>query len=193
MYIHSIFTIASIAICQMGLLLFPFNDQLVASGSNELKLNGIGFDDKGQFPKEYTCDSSGISPALSWKGRPKGTESYVLTMHHFDPTGNKHVYWVLYNIPANLQSLPSNASGIGSMGINTVNRRNAYAPPCSKGPGPKQYQITLYAVSKQLLTGNSQGMITMDDVMRDIETSKLDSSLLTVTYSRPSNSVSKSH
>ena len=193
MYTHSIFTIASIAICQMGLLFFPFNTQQVANGSNELKLNGIGFDDKGQFPKEYTCDSSGISPALSWQGRPKGTTSYVLTMHHFDPTGNKHVYWVLYNIPANIQSLPSNASGIGSMGINTVNRRNAYAPPCSKGPGPKQYQITLYAVSKQVLTGNTQGMITLDDVMRDIETTKLDSSLLTVTYSRPSNIVSKSH
>jgi len=193
MYIHSIFTIASIAICQMGLLFFPINTQQVANGSNELKLNGIGFDDKGQFPKEYTCDSSGISPALSWQGRPKGTVSYVLTMHHFDPTGNKHVYWVLYNIPANIQSLPSNASGIGSMGINTVNRRNAYAPPCSKGPGPKQYQITLYAVSKQVLTGNTQGMITLDDVMRDIETTKLDSSLLTVTYSRPSNIVSKSH
>ncbi len=193
MYTNSIFTIASIAICQMGLLLSPFNDQLVASGSNELKLNVIGFDDKGQFPKEYTCDSSGISPALSWKGRPKGTESYVLTMHHFDPTGNKHVYWVLYNIPANVQSLPTNASGIGTMGINTVNRRNAYAPPCSKGPGPKKYLITLYAVSNQVLSGNTQGMITMDDVMRDIETTKLDSSLLTVTYSRPSNIVSKSH
>jgi phosphatidylethanolamine-binding protein (PEBP) family uncharacterized protein len=114
-------------------------------------------------------------------------------MHHFDPTGNKHVYWVLYNIPSNIQSLPSNASGIGSMGINTVNRRNAYAPPCSKGPGPKQYLITLYAVSKQALRGNTKGMITMDDVMRDIETSKLDSSLLTVTYSRPSNIVSKSN
>ncbi len=193
MYTNSIFTIASIAICQMGLLLSPFNDQLVASGSNELKLNVIGFDDKGQFPKEYTCDSSGISPALSWKGRPKGTESYVLTMHHFDPTGNKHVYWVLYNIPANVQSLPSNASGIGTMGINTVNRRNAYAPPCSKGPGPKKYLITLYAVSNQVLSGNTQGMITMDDVMRDIETTKLDSSMLTVTYSRAGNIVSKSH
>jgi phosphatidylethanolamine-binding protein (PEBP) family uncharacterized protein len=99
----------------------------------------------------------------------------------------------LYNIPSNIQSLPSNASGIGSMGINTVNRRNAYAPPCSKGPGPKQYLITLYAVSKQALRGNTKGMITMDDVMRDIETSKLDSSLLTVTYSRPSNIVSKSN
>ena len=192
MYTHSIFTIASIAIFQMGLLFFPFSDQVVGA-NKELQLNGMGFEDNGQFPKEYTCDSSGISPALSWKGRPKGTESYVLTMHHFDPNGNKHVYWVLYNIPANIQSLPSNASGIGSMGINTVNRRNAYAPPCSKGPGPKQYLITLYAVSKQVLTGNTQGVITMDDVMRDIETTKLDSSLLTVTYSRPSNIVSKSH
>ena len=193
MYTHSIYTIATIAICQIGLLFSPFKTEVVVRANNELQLNGIGFQDNGQFPKEYTCDSSGISPALSWKGRPNGTTSYVLTMHHFDPTGNKHVYWVLYNIPANIQSLPSNASGIGSMGINTVNRRNAYAPPCSKGPGPKQYLITLYAVSKQALSGTPQGMITMDDVMRDIETSKLDSSLLTVTYSRPSNIVSKSH
>ncbi len=192
MYTHSIFTIASITIFQMGLLFFPFSDQVVGA-NKELQLNGMGFEDNGQFPKEYTCDSSGISPALSWKGRPKGTESYVLTMHHFDPTGNKHVYWVLYNIPANIQSLPSNASGIGSMGINTVNRRNAYAPPCSKGPGPKQYLITLYAVSKRVLNGNTRGMITMDDVMRDIETTKLDSSMLTVTYSRAGKIVSKSH
>lgn len=155
-----------------------------AQTKGSLTLKGIGFADNRLYPREYTCDSTGISPALQWEGIPKGTNSFVLTMHHFDPTGNKHVYWVLYNIPAPVQNLPPNATGIGSMGVNTVNRGNAYAPPCSKGPGPKQYVITLYAVSKTIAPDEAQRDITMDVVMKEIEHIKLDSALLSVTYSR---------
>jgi Raf kinase inhibitor-like YbhB/YbcL family protein len=170
--------------CCTIILHFSFFLCVQAQTTSALTMKGVGFAENGLYPKEYTCDSTGISPALQWEGVPKGTASFVLTMHHFDPTGNRHVYWVLYNIPAHIQNLPSDASGIGSIGVNTVNRGNAYAPPCSKGPGPKKYVITLYAVTKTIALSQPPRDITMDVVMKEIEQNKLDSALLSVTYSR---------
>ena len=37
--------------------------------------------------------------------------------------------------------------GIGTLGNNSVNHKTGYAPPHSKGPGPKTYILTVYALS----------------------------------------------
>jgi phosphatidylethanolamine-binding protein (PEBP) family uncharacterized protein len=169
--------------CAIFLLFFSFIDR-PEQATNGLTLKGIGFADSGVYPKEYTCDSTGISPALQWDGIPKGIAGYVLTMHHLDPTGKRHVYWVVYNIPASVYKLPAGVTDIGSLGTNTVNRGNVYAPPCSKGPGPKHYVLTLYAVNKIITPAEDKRDITMDVVMREIEKDKIDSAVLSVTYSR---------
>ncbi len=104
----------------------------------------------GCLPVEFTGDGAGISPPLEWSGAPTGTKSYVLIMHHVDPQGKIKWYWTLYNLAADLQSLPSNAQGMGLSGSNSVNNRLGYAPPHSKGPGAKTYILTLYALSEPL-------------------------------------------
>ena len=35
--------------------------------------------------------------------------------------------WILYNIPADIHSLPKNVTGIGTLGNNSVNNRVGYA------------------------------------------------------------------
>jgi len=177
-------SVSLIACGLIGLLFSSFDGEAANRKKNELRLKGVGFDDKGLYPKEYTCDSTGISPAIQWEGLPNGTTGYVLTMHHLDPTGNKHIYWVVYNIPKSVQFLSAGVTNIGSFGVNNINRTNAYAPPCSKGPGPKQYVITLYAISKLIDPPQATRDITMDVVMSEIEQSKLDSSVISVIYSR---------
>jgi phosphatidylethanolamine-binding protein (PEBP) family uncharacterized protein len=114
-----------------------------------LVFKGEGFLHNGTYPKLYTCDSSGISPGVSWESVPTGTKAFAITMHHYPPTGDKHVYWVVYNIPADIRSIPAGFTGVYSYGINTVNGRNTYTPPCSQGPGAKVYILTLYALQAQ--------------------------------------------
>ena len=53
------------------------------------------FTNNGTYPKLYTCDSTGISPTISWKDAPVGTTAYAITMHHIPPTGANHVYLAL--------------------------------------------------------------------------------------------------
>src|SRR6476619_5008821 len=91
------------------------------------------FTSDGSLPKLYTCDSTGISPTLNWSGAPKATVAYAVTMHHIARDRDKHVYMVLYDLPASATAIPDAVSNMGKWGINTVNRQNNYAPPCSKG------------------------------------------------------------
>jgi len=155
--------------------------------ANQLVFSGTTFSNNGAYPKLYTCDSSGFSPALQWSKEPAGTKSYVITMHHYPPTyptEDKHVYFVLYNIPSGTNSLPANSKTIGNFGINTVNRKNEYTPPCSQGPGAKTYILTLYALSDQPSITTTATQTTMDVVLAGIRNRILDSAVMNVTYTR---------
>jgi Raf kinase inhibitor-like YbhB/YbcL family protein len=105
---------------------------------------------EGLLPVEFTGDGSSISPPLEWSGAPAATRSYVVIMHHIDPQKMVKWYWTLYNIPMTTHGLPKNAKGIGTMGTNSVSNRLGYAPPHSKGPGPKTYILTVYALAEPL-------------------------------------------
>lgn len=138
----------------------------------------------GNLPKLYSCDSAGISPTISWTSAPANTKSFVVTMHHISKDGEQHVYLVLYNIPENTSMIPDAVQGIGKFGINTVNRRNSYTPPCSKGPGPKQYIITVYALSESPEITVASSSVTMDVLINAMKDKILASSEIKVTYSR---------
>ncbi len=102
--------------------------------------------DGGLLPEEFTGDGSGATLPLDWSGAPAGTKSYALVMHHLDPEGVAKWYWTLYDIPANVTSLPKNVQGIGKVGTG-FKGKVGYEPPHSKGPDAKTYTFTLYALS----------------------------------------------
>ena len=78
---------------------------------------------------------------------PKGTRSFAVVMHHIPGPGDVHWYWVVYGLTPTVDHLDEASSGVGLLGTNSVNGRNEYTPPCSKGPGAKAYTITVYALS----------------------------------------------
>jgi phosphatidylethanolamine-binding protein (PEBP) family uncharacterized protein len=159
----------------------PTNDS-----STDFKAFSSEFVTNGNFPVKYTCDGSSISPLIQWSGAPNGTISYAITMHHFPPAGaEKHVYMCVYNIGAGLKALPENATNIGNWGINTVNGKNSYSPPCSQGPGAKAYIITVYALSSAPVISTSVNQTTMDVLLTAITNKTLAKSEIFVNYSRP--------
>jgi phosphatidylethanolamine-binding protein (PEBP) family uncharacterized protein len=156
--------------------------------ASQLKFTGNGFAHNGIYPKMYTCDSTGVFPGLQWSNAPASTTNYVVTMHHYPPTyptEDKHVYIVLYNIPSTISALPDNSKSIGTFGINTVDKKNAYTPPCSQGPGAKVYILTLYALNAAPSISVAAAQVTMDVVMAGIRNKIVDSAVMSVTYSRP--------
>jgi Raf kinase inhibitor-like YbhB/YbcL family protein len=108
-----------------------------------------------QVFKGFGCTGSNVSPALSWKGAPKGTKSFALTVYDPDaPTGSGWWHWVMFNIPANVTSLPKNAGDLaanlappGSVQGRTDFGTPGYGGPCPpEGDKPHHYHFTIYAL-----------------------------------------------
>jgi phosphatidylethanolamine-binding protein (PEBP) family uncharacterized protein len=153
--------------------------------ANQLKFTGNGFVNNGTYPKTFTCDSLGVSPGLQWSNAPTATKSFAITMYHIPPGGGNHQYIVLYNIPATTLSIPDNSKSIGIFGINTVDGKATYTPPCSQGPGAKIYVLTLYALNAapSITVPNTQ--VTMEILRAGMTNKILDSAVMNVTYTRP--------
>ena len=105
-------------------------------------------------------------------------------MHHEASPTDIHWYWVLYNIPATIQSLSKNASGIGTTGTNSVNERAEYAPPCSQGPGIKSYIFTIYALSEYPNINLAPEVVNRDSLLNAIQGITLSNACMKVYYSR---------
>ena len=168
------------------------NDTVVSNPSsaspviaNQLKFSGNGFVHNGLYPKLYTCDSLGISPGLQWSNAPSSTTSYAITMHTITPTGDKHIYLLLYNIPATTNTIPDNSKSIGIFGINTVDGKPTYTPPCSQGPGAKIYVLTLYALNAPPTITIANTKVTMDILLAGMKNKIVDSAVISTTYTRP--------
>ena len=106
-------------------------------------------------------------------------------MHHVASPTDIHWYWVLYNIPANVNSLGKNITGVGTLGTNSVTRRNEYTPPCSKGPGDKTYTYTVYALSAQPQVSVPASQVNRAALLDAIKNITLASAELHVVYARP--------
>jgi len=156
---------------------------------NTFNLVSTIMENGGNLPVTYTCDGDSISPPVSWDGAPEGTEAYALIMHHIAGPGDAHWYWVMYNIDADVNHINSGETQ-GTLGNNSVNRLNKYAPPCSKGPGLKAYTLTLYALSEavDLKTTDS---VDRDTLLHAIKNITLASSELVVNYERRSKADSE--
>ena len=154
------------------------------SPSSSFILRSPDVADGGQLPKEFTGDGASATLPLEWNGAPTGTMSYSLIMRHIDPQGKVKWYWILYNIPANVQSLPKNVKEVGILGNNSINGRTEYAPPHSKGPGPKTYIYTVYALSAPPRITVPPGEVNRDILLSAMKDYILGTAELKVIYTR---------
>ena len=107
------------------------------SSAVELELTSSTMEEGSELPTDHTCDGSSATPPLEWSGAPDSTVGYAIAMQHVPGPGDTHWYWELWNIPADVTSIETNAEVPGDIGTNSVNGANEYAPPCSQGPGEK--------------------------------------------------------
>jgi Raf kinase inhibitor-like YbhB/YbcL family protein len=131
----------------------------------EFQLSSPTIKDQGKIGNEHVfagfgCSGGNVSPALQWKGAPKDTRSFALTVYDPDaPTGSGWWHWIIFNLSPTLSSLPANAgkpdggtAPAGSIQSVTDFGQPGYGGPCPpQGDKPHRYVFTLYALKLEQL------------------------------------------
>jgi Raf kinase inhibitor-like YbhB/YbcL family protein len=145
----------------------------------------------------FGCTGGDTSPQLAWSDPPAGTQSFAVTLYDPDaPTGSGWWHWVVYDIPADVRSLPAGA-GAGaaaadgkSAGLPAGARhgRNEFGtyrfggacPPA--GDKPHRYVVTVTALKVAHLPLPAEPSGAMVGFM--VGANRLGSATLTATYGR---------
>jgi Raf kinase inhibitor-like YbhB/YbcL family protein len=139
----------------------------------------------------FGCDGKNISPSLRWKDPPAGTKSFAITVYDPDaPTGSGWWHWVVFDIPADVRSLPAGAGGPGSGqlpkgAVQSVTDFGVpgWGGPCPpKGDRPHRYVFTIHALRVEKLDLDAKAMPAL--VGFTLNGARLDRATLTSTYSR---------
>jgi Raf kinase inhibitor-like YbhB/YbcL family protein len=141
--------------------------------------------------KGFGCDGGNVSPSLAWKNAPSGTKSFAVTVYDPDaPTGSGWWHWIMFNIPAQVSSLPAGAGNAasgqapkGAVQSKTDFGTAGYGGPCPpQGDKPHRYIFTVYALKVDKLDANENASGAMIGFM--LNANQLAKASLTATYGR---------
>ena len=129
----------------------------------------------GKLLQSNTCDGAALSPAIEFANVPTNAKSLILIMDTIPgpprpgeaQTGN-HYYFFKFNILPNSTKFSEGAI-------------TPYTPPCSQGPGVKEYRFFLYAMDYLLPSDAKYDGATLYDLG---EKQAIMKASKTVTYSR---------
>jgi len=142
-----------------------------------------------QVYRGYGCNGGNLSPALNWQHAPAGTRSFAVTVFDPDaPTGHGWWHWLIYDIPATLNSLPAGIGVHAPLSAGARQGRNdfgehAYGGACPPvGNGPHRYVFTVYALKvERLAVSEGADPAQIDAAVRG---NSLGSAQITAAYSR---------
>jgi Raf kinase inhibitor-like YbhB/YbcL family protein len=121
-----------------------------------MKITSSAFTDKGEIPKQYTCEGKDLSPQLAWSDVPAGAKSMALIVDDPDapdPAAPKMtwVHWVLYNLPPGDGQLAEDVKQLPSGTREGKNdwKRTGWGGPCPP-IGRHRYFFKIFALDAML-------------------------------------------
>lgn len=131
---------------------------------SDMLLSSTAFSQGGAIPIRYTGEGEDVSPDLSWRNAPDGTESCAIICHDPDAplvsaVGTYgFVHWVYYNIPASVTRLEVGSSDYTN-GTTDFGSEAYGGPMPPVGHGRHNYYFWVLALNASLNLESGLSMI----------------------------------
>jgi len=119
-----------------------------AAGEAKRKITSSAFQQGGNIPSKFTCDESDTSPPFQITGIPSNAKTLVLIADDPDAPGGLFTHWLVWNIPAQTNSIAEGSAPKGVHGTNDFGK-SGYKGPCPP-PGTHRYSFKIYALDREL-------------------------------------------
>lgn len=153
---------------------------------SDMKLTSSSFEQGESIPIRHTGEGEDISPELSWRDVPDGTQSFVIVCHDPDaplvsPGGTYgFVHWVLYNVPASVTGLDEGSQEY-TFGKNDFGKQAYCGPMPPKGHGIHHYYFWVLALNTEF---NLMAGLTLWELLEKIECKLIGMNRLVGLYER---------
>ena len=119
-----------------------------AAEGARMKINSSAFQEGGNIPSKFTCDGSDTSPPLQITGVPSEAKTLVLIADDPDAPSGLFTHWLVWNIPAQTNSVAEGSTPKGVHGTNDFGK-SGYKGPCPP-PGTHRYSFKIFALDREL-------------------------------------------
>jgi len=157
------------------------------SATKSMTLSAPKLIDSKTLALDNSCDGVGIAPTLSWSNIPTGTKSLAVTFDTLpgpvrpgEAATQDFNHLVIYDLSPTSTGLDGKLTS-GILGKN-FKGTIGYTPPCSQGPGLKEYTFNLFALTSEI----TQTGLTGPELLSQIKGKVLGVAKLTVYYTRKS-------
>ena len=145
-----------------------------------LMLQSSAFENNQSIPSRFTCDGANVSPSLHIANAPPKTQAFALIVEDPDAPRGTFTHWLLWNIPADTQTIAEGKPPASAMeGLNDF-RQMGYGGPCPPS-GTHHYRFKLYAVDSEINLPQGADVKALE---RAIRPHVLAESILVGTYHR---------
>ncbi|WP_110690959.1 YbhB/YbcL family Raf kinase inhibitor-like protein [Salinicola endophyticus] len=152
---------------------------------SSMHVESTAFAPNAAIPKRHSAEGEDLSPVLSWRDAPAGTQGFAVICHDPDAPLVKdgsygYVHWLLYNLAADVTSLEEDTRQ-GTAGVNDGGAVGYGGPMPPEGHGVHQYYFWVLALDT--LTELPEGL-TQRELLNELEPHILGMSRLVGTYRR---------
>ena len=153
---------------------------------SDMQLSSTAFSQGEAIPGRHTGEGEDVSPALSWRNAPQGTQSFAIICHDPDAplisADGKYgfVHWVYYNIPASVTCLEEGCRDYTN-GITDFGKVAYGGPMPPNGHGRHHYYFWVLALNESL---NLESGLTMVEFLAKAEPSVTGMNRLVGNYMR---------
>jgi hypothetical protein len=119
-----------------------------AAGGAKMKVTSSAFQQGGNIPPKFTCDSGDTSPPLQIAEVPSGAKSLVLVVDDPDAPSGLFTHWIVWNIPPQTNAITEGNAPKGVHGTNDFGK-SGYGGPCPPS-GTHRYYFKIFALDREL-------------------------------------------
>jgi Raf kinase inhibitor-like YbhB/YbcL family protein len=156
----------------------------------QFDLSSSAFQANQAIPVRYACHGEDLSPPLAWSQPPTGTQSFALIMDDPDAVnvaGFVWDHWLVFNLPANILSLPEGIPPDAELPDGSCYGRNSfkrlgYGGPCPPSGHTHSYVFTLYALDTVL---DLEAGASKDEILEAMNSHILGQAELIGSYTSP--------
>jgi Raf kinase inhibitor-like YbhB/YbcL family protein len=135
-----------------------------AAGGAKMKITSSAFQEGGNIPSKFTCDGGNASPPLQITGIPSEAKTLVLIADDPDAPGGLFTHWLVWNIPAQTNSIAEGSVPKGVHGTNDFGK-SGYGAPCPPS-GTHRYYFRVFALDRELTLPAGAKRSQLDGAMK---------------------------